>query len=169
MSLSVSYALELTGYETVDVGVPDVSDAELVHDAWNQRGTLDDVTVPAATNLASLEVTLTAGTANIDLTNMEGINGTTIDGTGLKIQAIRFLVPAANENPLKIVPGTSNGYNLFGAGCQLILQPGDDIVYRGNDSTPTIASGAKILTLSDDGAADAETYRVQIVMGPPTV
>lgn len=165
--LFVDYNLALTIRETLVVNVPAATRPILQHNGYNASATLKSDTTPPVTKAAVFSKALVAGVGTIDLTALVGTNNLAVDGTGLKVQAIKIKNPSTNTKVLLIKPATSNGYNLFGAAFQIILNPGEHFQWVGNDSAnvPDIASGAKNLAISDNGGGGTESHQFVIVMG----
>jgi hypothetical protein len=164
-SISVAYAAGVTVTETVGstpATASSGSNATLVHDQFNKTATLTSSTTPPVTKHAAFEKALAAGTGTIDLTALAGTNSGTIDGTGLKVQVAYFKAKAANGNPITIDVGDSNGYELSGSAFSITLQPGQEALIYGNDATPDVASGDKVLDLTGTGT---DALQVEIVLG----
>jgi len=164
---TVTYNSALTIREVVDLNVPDAANPIINHTGFDESGTLNSTSTPPVTKVACFEKVLVAGAATIDLTALPGTGGGTVDGTGLKVQAIKIRNPAANTNKLHVVPGASAGYNLWGAAFHIILNPGESLLWVGVDhaNVPAVAGGAKNIDISDDGAAGTETHEFQIGLG----
>jgi hypothetical protein len=165
-SLIVNWQLALTARETLGTNVPAASKPTLVHDAFNSQGTMQTGTTPPATKFAAFQKALVAGVGTIDLTALTGTNGVTVDGTGLKVQAIRIQNPSTNTRAVIVQPGASNGYNIFGGSSLVTINPGEEIVWIGNDSAnvPDVGSSAKNIGLSD-GASGTDSCNYEIVLG----
>lgn len=164
-SISVAYAAAATVTETVGstpATASSGSDATLVHNQFNKTATLNASSTPPATKHAAFEKALVAGAGTIDLTALPGTNNGSVDGTGLKVQVAYIKAKAANGNPILIEVGASNGYELAGADFSVSLQPGQEFLFFGNDATPDVASGDKILDLTGTGT---DGLQVEIVLG----
>lgn len=164
MSLQVTKTLTLTVFETVEDGVPDSAAPIITHSDWNTTAKLSSTTVPPVTKVAAILQALTAGAATIDLTALPGTMGLTVDGTGLKVQAIRVQNPSTNANAVALTTGASNGYALLGSAWKITLQPGEEFVWIGIDhaSVPAVASNAKTIDLAGTGT---QAFNVLIVLG----
>ena len=164
MSVTANYLSNVTVNETLTTGVPaaNASNAIIVHDQYNSNQALTATSTVPVTKVAAFEQDLTGGAATIDLTSLTGANGVTVDGTGLKVQVIKFIAKAANANVLYVDVGASNGYDLLGASMYLGLQPGQEITIYGNDATPDIATADKTLDLTGTGT---QGLKVIVVMG----
>jgi len=76
-----------------------------------QRWTMDGTTGPAATRSVRTLVTMSGGTATIDLTAFpDAETNVAVDLTGLKIKMLHLAAPSANANAVTVKPGASNGY-----------------------------------------------------------
>lgn len=164
MSVKLTYNAVATVEETITDGTPAALDSKskVTHDQFNTTKTLDGATTPPVTKCAFFTQALTVGSATIDLSALPGTNNAVIDGTGLKVQLIRFKTPTANANPISVDVGASNGYALAGANFHVTLGPGQEITFYGDDDTPDIATTAKELDLSGTGS---QTLEVEVVMG----
>jgi hypothetical protein len=167
MSIVVDAALNLTVRETLDTNVPAASRCTVVHDAFNKAVALRSTTTPPVTKVAVFQKALVAGVATIDLRALVGTNNLAVDGNGLKVQAIKIQNPGTNTNVLAVVPGASNGYNLFGASAKITLNPGEEFVWLGidNANVPNVDATHKTLDLSDASAGGTESSNWVIVLG----
>jgi hypothetical protein len=143
------------------------TNAQLVHNGYNDSGTLNAASTPPVTKMACFHQALSTGTATIDLTALVGSNAGTVSGSGLKVQWIKLKAVTAaglnNGNTVNIAVGASNGYELAGAGFDVTLQPGQIMAIYGNDATPDISGSAKDLDMTGTGSTDG--FEVTICMG----
>ena len=158
MSVSLAYLAQMTVTETLGNNTDSSAALKRVvtHDLFNTTATLNGATTPPATIVAAWKQLLTAGAATIDLTAMVGTNGATINGTGLKVQALKVKALAANANAITVATGASNGYGLAGAATSVTLAAGQEFMFYGNELTPDIAAGAKTIDLSGTGTQGVE-------------
>ena len=114
MSVELTYAATVTVVETLEDNVPAATGAnrKVRHDQFNGAAGLTASTTPPVTKVAAFEKALSAGAATIDLTNLTGTNGATVDGTGLKVQVLKIKNKATNANPITIKTGLTDGYDL---------------------------------------------------------
>jgi NAD/NADP transhydrogenase alpha subunit len=148
MSVSVNYAANVTVQETLETN-PDSSSASqrvVTHSLFNSSHALNGSSTPPATKVAAFKLALVAGAGAIDLTALVGTNGAVVDGTGLKVQAIK--VKNVGANALTITKGATNGYALAGASMNISLLQNQEVTLYGNDATPDVASGVRILDLA---------------------
>lgn len=124
--------------------------------------TLNAGSTPPATKVACFELALTAGAGTIDLRALPTDNGGTVDGNGLKVQAIMLMGKTGNANPITVAVGASNGYNLAGADFSVALKAEESILLQLQDSAPDIDATHKILDVSGTGS---QVLQVLIVMG----
>ncbi len=164
MSVSLSYATNLTAIETLDTNVPAAAEAnrKVTHNQFNKTASLTGATTPPVTKVAAFEKALSAGAGTIDLTALPGTNGAVVDGTGLKVQAIKLTNKAVNANSIKVAVGGTNGYELAGADFAATLQPGQELVLFGNDATPDVDGTHKTLDLTGTGS---QVLQVIVVLG----
>lgn len=162
MSVEVAFALKCTVSETLETNVPALASGDaLVHSAFDASGTLNATSMPPVTKSAAFNAVLVAGAKTIDLTALTGTNGAAIDGTGLKVQLFKIKNPLGNA-AVTVKFGAANPYNLLGASWTMILQPGDEFLFKSTDTTPDVAAGAKNIDLAGTGT---QSFQVIVVMG----
>jgi hypothetical protein len=162
MSVSVELEMKCTVTEVLpnNTGSASSSNRTVTHSLFNVAKSLNGTSTPAVTKQASFVQALTAGAATIDLTDLFGTNGASVDGTGLKVQAIR--VTNLGAAALTIEPGASNGYDAFGASSVVVVPAGGTVMLYAPEGTPDIGPTAKTLDLTGTGT---ETSQFTIVMG----
>lgn len=165
MSISVNWAGTCTVVETLEGEFVSDADATVTVNGLNDSGTFTGSTAVPVTKHSSFSQAMTDGAASIDLTSLPGLNGEAgaVDGTGLKVQLVRFKNPDDNANNITITFGALNPYNLFGATFVITLAPGQDTgpMYL-DDAAPDVASGAKQIDISGTGV---QALDCQFVMG----
>ncbi len=159
---TLQLALQVTVTEILAGNVVNLSDKTVKHSTLNLSKTLDAGTTPPVTKVASFLMTLDPTTHTLDLTSIPGTNGATVDGTGLKVQAIAFVATATNANKIAVTYGGANPYNLLGTTFTFELLAGQELVLYGNDATPDIAAGAKNILFTGTGV---QTMSIIVVMG----
>ena len=103
-------------------------------------------------------VTMSGGTASIDLTALTQLgSSTTFNMTGYKLRFIQWFAPAANGANVKIAPGASNGYAPVGV--IDTIAPGDPGV-KPTLSATAVDSTHKILTITGTGTDAIELLLV---------
>ena len=159
MAVSLTYAANLTAVETLTGNTDDAADAnrKVTHAAFDLSGTLSATTSPAVSLHAGFTLALVAGAKTIDLTNLLGTNGATVNGTGLKVQFLR--VKNTGANAMTFATGASSGYNFGGP---VTVQPGGFAMIGGNNGLPAIAAGVKNIDVSGTGT---QTAQVTVEMG----
>ena len=161
MSVTATYATSITVVETLEDHVDGLGATikrQVTHDAFNTTS----VALSPATKVASFIQLLTANSATISLRVLDGAGGGTVDGNGLKVQAIKFQALSTNANPITIGDGAATGYELAGDGWKVVLNANQEFVFRGNESTPDIGDAAKNIDLS---GTDEQGVNVIVVMG----
>lgn len=162
-TVSVVYASNITITETFSIA--DTVDNTILVNTYNQSGTLTAATDVPATKQATFALTLTAGSGSIDLTALPGLDANqTIDGTGLKVQLLLLLNPSSNANSITVASGASNGYGLDAAGTAWTetLSPGQWRMVGGNNVSPDVAAGDRILDVTGTGS---QVLNVSVVLG----
>ncbi len=158
MSVSVSYGFKLTTKETLTSGVPDVSSPIINHTLYDEAAVLNAASTPAATKCAFFLLTLSGGTATINLASLTGSGGATIDGTGLRVQCLR--VKNLGANAMTFAEGASNGIAL--AIGTFIVPPSGVSQFYFNDASPDIASGDRTIDVT---GTTTQTAEISIVLG----
>jgi hypothetical protein len=162
MSVAVTYAATVTVVETLanNTGSTTSANRVVTHTEYNETATLNSGSTPPATQVAEFLLTLSSGSATIDLRALTGTNGASVDGNGLKPQIIRIKNLGANTMTFK--SGASNGHNAFTATTGHIVQPGGHIQIFTNDNTDDIDGTHKTWDVTGTGAQTAE---ITIVLG----
>lgn len=160
MAVQATVTLGVSVRETLEVGVDGANAPVVRHDQFPSNITLNGssaapVTKPVVDNLA-----LSAGAYTIDLTSMTGTNGAAVNGTGLKVQAIHIRNNGAAA--MTITPGSSNPYNLLGSSFSVVLAPGQEFAFYGNEAAPDISGSAKEIDIAGTGTDD---FDLSLVMG----
>jgi hypothetical protein len=158
MSVSALYALTVTTTETLETNVPAASATAkaVTHNGYNSSGTLTATSTVPATQCAYFEKALVAGAATIDLTALTGTNGATVSLSGLKVQLLKIKNKATNANAITVGEGAANGYELAGNAWSMILQPGQEFLFGGNDAAPDVGASAKNIDLAGTGTQAVE-------------
>ena len=123
--------------------------------------TLNSSSTPAATKHHAETITI-AGTQTVDLTSLSDVEGTAIDGTGLKVQAVRMIADADNAAAITVAPGASNPYPLFGTSNEVDLAAGAEICHYSPEGLPDVAAAVKEIDIS--GTNDDILY-IQLILG----
>ena len=164
MSVSVSYESKVNTVETITTAVPAISSNanSVLHNAYSTSKAMTASTTPPATQCAYMLKALSGGAGTIDLTSLTGANGAAVDGTGLKVQVMKFKASTGNTGAITVTFGASNAYNLLGSSFTFDVKAGQEVTIYGNDATPDISASACEIDLSGTGS---ETLQVSIVMG----
>lgn len=150
MSVTAKLLQQLTVTETLDTGVDAVESPVVVHNAFNVSQTLNASSTVPATKVASDTAALVAGAKTIDLTALPGVGGGTVDGTGLKLQAVLIKNPAGNGT-LTVTKGASNGYALWGSTYSVQVPPGGSVLAYFADQLADVSGSAKNIDVAGTG------------------
>lgn len=165
MSLSVTYVSKVTILETLTGDFVDPANATVGFNGLDLTETLTGATTVPVTKHAEDTLAMTAGAATINLAALPGKTAEeTVVGTGLKVQYLKIVNPITNANSITVSKGASNGYGLNAAGTtwSVPLSPGQEFTFRGNDSAPDIAAGARTIDVAGTGTQSVEYV---VVMG----
>ena len=163
MSVRATIVSNLTIIETVGDTYASSADNTVTLNGMNETISRTGSSTPAVTKSAAFRVTMSGGAATINLAALSGLNGATIDLTGLKLQAIKFRNLSTNANDITIVPGAANGYNIFGAADgKVVLSPGQSILMSLQDQGQDVASGDRTIDISGTGS---QVLEVTLVAG----
>lgn len=149
MAVELTYNSVLSGKETLSSGTSYISNPVVTHDGLNSGGTYTGATTVPVTKVASGTLTLSGGAGTINLASMTGAGGGTVDFTGLKVQFAKLKNTGAAA--MTIVPGASNGIDLFGAASSLTIPAGGEVLMFFNEGSPDVASGDRTLDVSGTG------------------
>jgi len=160
MAVTVTSIQQIKVVETLPNNTGSAPDAtrQVTHTGFDQSRTMNSGSSPPAQLCALFTAALVSGALTIDFRNLTGTNGGVVDGNGMKVQEIR--VKNLGANPLTIVPGASNGLNLFGT--SVTIPAGCTTHWAFNNNGTTIDSTHKTIDLS--GTA-AQTSQVTVILG----
>lgn len=150
MSVTVKIKSRLDVLETLTAAL--ASDKNVLIDGASTEKTLNSATTVPATKVAAFTKALSTGAATIDLTALTGTNGATVDFTGLKVQAAKFINPSTNANAITVTFGAATAYLLGGAAFKWILAPGQELLFFGNDAAPDVSASLKNIDLAGTGS-----------------
>lgn len=125
--------------------------ATLTHSAFNEAVTLSSSTV-TITKCWVTSKAMSAGAATIDLTSLTDLTQTGTTLSGLKVQAVYFGNPSTNANAITITEGGTNGHALMGSAWKIILQPGQWIVWFGNEASQDVGASDLSWDISGTGS-----------------
>ncbi len=112
MSLTVSAIIQSEIRAVVTDSLASPADNTTTYDSASSTDTYNAASAVPVSFQSPFTVTLSSGTATLDLTAIPRVGGGTFDATGLRIQAIRFEASAGNANTIAISNGASNPYRL---------------------------------------------------------
>lgn len=97
--------------ETLIVGADPTIGTLSLTPAAGQKWLFDGTTGPTATKSYHATITMSSGTATLDLTALpDPETGTNMDLTGLKLKMLHLSAPSGNANAVTVAPGATNGY-----------------------------------------------------------
>lgn len=163
---SVEYASTVTTRASLGLADADTSEQTVTRKKHNTSKRLTPGgTVPVAKD-AYTEVTLVAGAATLDLTNLPGGETGNIDLTGLNVQILKVKAvdAAGTDTPHAVTAkqGASNGYTGGGSGWQAPATPGGEAVFYWNGGASVVGGANKTI---DFTGTLAEKFLVCVVAG----
>ena len=160
MSIAASVKTQITTVETLEENVADVAAPALSHTGHNTAQTFGAATTPPGTKCSYELCALSEAAKTVDLTDLTGSNGAAIDGSGLRVQAIK--IKHLGDNPLTVEEGDTNGYDGFGASFLVILEKDAEITLIPQDAGADISGTNKTLDFSGTGS---ETFELSLILG----
>jgi hypothetical protein len=158
MDVKLSGQLSLTTslvYSAAEL--PAASNRTFGFNGFNTNVSLDGTTTPPITKYWGKKL---AGNQSLDLTALVPDLGTTINGTGLKVQAIRINNLSAT-NSVTVSNAVANPYSL-NAGNPLVVPAGGTLVLLFNDKLADVAAGAKAIEIA---ATAGQDYQIELWLG----
>ena len=116
---------------------------EIVHDLLNE--TVNYKSGADKYDVDNVYADTTKNTQTVDLTSLTNTLGESLDLTGDRIVAAKFKSRLTNAGTITIEPGTSNGYDLFGANFKVILEPGQSLLYKADTMLSAVSATDKTL------------------------
>lgn len=162
MAVSAAFVSTLTITETSAETLIDSADPSISYKGPTQSFTLNSGSSPAVSKMAAFELSMTDGAATIDMQALTGALNSVVDGTGLKVQAVKFTNKATNANTITIAEGASNGYELLGGSFTFTLPVGGSALFYLPEGTPDIGASTSEIDISGTGT---QTLQVTMVMG----
>lgn len=165
MAIKVDYSLQLKVRETFETTQQGASAAVVDHELTGNSGTLNATSTVPATKVIDKRVTLSGGTATIDLTAAPGktVDGSAItqDMSGLKLQALKLVAHADNTQRVKFAQGASNPYLLGVTGAFVSLGAGESVLFEFKDTLADVAPTVKTFDITSSmGAAIIDVIAV---------
>ena len=152
-TFSASVELKTSVQQTFDTAAgPAAGTPKVTHANWDFKHSLNATSTPPLTKHAVEQKALAGGAGTIDLTATKGFNGEAVDGTGLKVQALKLRNPSTNANSISIEPGAANGYDFCGADFKITLEPGTEVLIFCLDTAPDVAIADCQIDLAGTGA-----------------
>lgn len=167
MSVTVTWANEVTVKETLSTGVTGASNPIINHNAFNapksgesEISTLTASTTPAAAKVAEGNLALTAGAYTIDLTNLTGTNGASVTFNGLTVRNI--LIRNKGAASMTFAKGASNGYPGFGSSFSVTIPPGGVMSIYNHTLSSAVGGSAKTIDVTGTGT---QTFDIIVTAG----
>ena len=111
MGIIATFTSGLSVEETITVNAALLTDPSITHNHGTTK-TLNSTSTPAGTKVASGQIALVDGAATLDLSAVPSKDNVTVNGTGLTVQSVKFIVPG--ENAITVEKGGTNGYDGLG-------------------------------------------------------
>lgn len=162
MSVQVSVAMKCTAVETIATNADSVTGdgAKVTHNVFDFSTSLNDATTVPVTKVSAQVITLSSGAAVLDLTALTGINGGTVNATGLKLQVWKLKNLGANT--MTFSNGASNSYGALGTTYSFVLASGQRAMFFFNEAAPDVASNAKNIAVAGTGS---QTFQNEMIFG----
>lgn len=161
MAVALTYVSTVSVEETSAETFVSSSNNSITYSGLSASQSLTGASGVPVTKQAAFEVTMSSGTATINLAALTGALGATVDGTGLKVQVIKLKNKATNANAIRVVEGASNGY-AFGGTFDITLPVGAEATMFFNEAAADIASGDRTIDVTGTGT---QVLQVHVVMG----
>ena len=149
---------------TLDVNITGLSDPSVSHKLTIAKANLNSSSTPPVTKSIKGTITLSSGTATLDLTAVDEGDLSDVDLTGLRLRAA-LLLAGANTERITMKPGATNGYNYDNdSNSSLSLGANDPLTIENRDTgnpAPQVAAGAKTL---DFASSDADATLQYIML-----
>ncbi|MCP4571472.1 MAG: hypothetical protein GY838_03905 [bacterium] len=152
---------QLDAAEVLATGVDAASQPTVDHTGFSTKRVLNSTSSVPVTEPVFDTIALVAGAKTIDLTALVGTANRAVDGTGLKVQAIKFKNKTGNST-MSFTFGASNPYNLAGSDWKVTLAADQEVMFYLHNTAPDIAAGAKNI---DVAGTLVEEFELSVVMG----
>jgi len=138
--------------ETFSTSQQGAGTASITHELQTGTDTLNASSTVPATHVVDKRVTLSGGTATIDLTAAPGktVDGSAItqDLTGLRLQLLKLTAKADNTQRVKFAQGASNPYLLGVTAAFLSVGPGESVLLEFKDSLADVSGTVKTFDIT---------------------
>ncbi len=146
---------DLVGTETITSGLGSgAQDSQLSH-KMSVSQSLTPTTSTPVSSAASFALTLSGGTADIDLNQVTMANGVTADWSGIKVQALGMQV-GTSEAVMTIATGASSAYAFGGAAFSCEVEPGGTLILFQNEAAPDVSTSARYMRVSGTGTQSCQ-------------
>jgi len=151
--------------ETLSLSETNVAtEPTIQHKTTEGRITLNASSTAPATKVWSEQITLGSGTHTIDLTSLSRSTLSTVDMTGLKVQAVKIFTATDNTEDTVFTVGASNGYHIFGGSAgKVTMVEGAYLEFYFPEGLADVSSTVKTIDVS---SSDADAiFDIMIVAG----
>ena len=156
MASTFSASLKLAATTTETISGDDLTNsATAIHDGYDTSVNLTSSTTPDLTKTSYQTVTLSSGSATIDMTSLS-LNGATVNLNALKPRWVLFNNPSTNSNNITIAKGASNGYDGLGASFSITLEPNMSMLVYFKAQGNAVSGSNKTLDISGTGTETLE-------------
>jgi len=166
MTIQASILTQCRFIETLTGTFIDPNDGTFAVTGLASSQSLNADSTPPVTKGTQFSIALSSGTGTINLASLTppDTSLSNIDGTGLKVQSVKFSNPSTNANAISVTEGASSGHPLLGPSFLFSLEPGQSLTFanEGVDVGTDIASGDRTWDLAGTGS---QALDVAIVMG----
>ncbi len=163
--MSITIAITKLTYNPVfslvaSATIPGVGVQSLTYNSFASQKALTPTSTPPVTKAYVNEIT---GNCTLDLTALADPLAGTIDGTGLKVQALRLVNNATGTSApvLTVAANSTTGYALNGLG-SLQVPAGGDLMIFFADKLDDVSGTKKLI---DFTLAAGETFQIMIGLG----
>lgn len=142
---TTKFKFQLLANERLVLSFGTPSDPLLAHDLQTGQRTLS---APEVLKVYDRQVTLSAGSATIDLTDFLDSTGQSATMDGLRVRLAQFRASAGNQANVGIYPAASEGY---GIGVSASIGPGGEIMaFQPDAYMGDVSSSAKNISFQSD-------------------
>jgi len=129
-------------------------DRNITHKLSDTQSLTSSTSTPVS-SAASFALTLSSGTAQIDLNAVTMAGGATADWSGIKLQAMGVKV-GTGASVMTVAVGTSSGYAFSGASWSQEVESGGSFLSFQNEAAPDISTSARYILISGTGSQSCD-------------
>lgn len=165
MSAQMTLQQTLTVIETLAANAAQASGVNAIWSAFNVALQNTGATAVPVTTVAGGSIPLVTAAKTLDLTALTalGTAGSTVDMSGLKVQAILLVNPSTNANLITMATGASNGYDFTGgSSSKVTVYPGSSVLIYCADTSHDVDGTHKTIDFAGTGS---QPFQIVIVAG----